>query len=143
MAGTHSKLQEYKMDGLDGALDTFTTALFGSGVSFDRDVNMLDTTTAGDGSETSIPGLKNANIAVEIEYDATLIASVDDVYAAGGTTAGTSLSFEYYPAGNTTGNRKYIGEGYVTSPAVSSAVGDLIKYSFSFKVSGDVTGSTV
>jgi len=143
MAGTHSKLQEFKMDGLDGALDTFTTSLFGSGVSLNRDVNMLDTTTAGDGSEESIPGLKNATIDVEIEYDATLIATVDDVYAAGGTTAGTSLSFEYYPAGNTSGNRKYIGEGHVTGPAIGTAVGDLVKYSFSFKVSGDVAGSTV
>jgi len=143
MAGKSAVLQEFKLDDVGDTLRDYSAYLTGSGVSLQRQIDMLDATNAGDTSKEYVTGLKDATFDIEIQYDATYLGYLDGVYEAGGLTAGTPLNFEYYPGGNVSTHRKYSGVCYVTNVQINTAVAGLITITASIQVSGNVTSAAV
>ena len=127
----HGKDLNFTLDNSGGTPVDLSAYVMGSGVSLGRDIEALLTTTAGDNSNTYIPGLKDATFSVEFDYNDTLVDHLDGVY---GTA---SLSFVYGPSGATTGYNKYTGECMLTSVPISSPIG-LNTVSAEFQVTGDV-----
>ena len=131
----HGKDLNFTLDNSGGTPVDLSAYVMGSGVDFGRDIEALLTTTAGDNSNTYIPGLKDATFSVEFDYNDTLVDHLDSVY---GTA---SLSFVYGPAGSTGGYNKYSGECMMTSVPITSPIG-LNTVSADFQVTGDVTAGT-
>ena len=131
----HGKDLNFTLDNSGGTPVDLSAYVMGSGVDFGRDIEALLTTTAGDNSNTYIPGLKDATFSVEFDYNDTLVDHLDGVY---GTA---SLSFVYGPAGSTGGYNKYSGECMMTSVPITSPIG-LNTVSADFQVTGDVTAGT-
>ena len=131
----HGKALNFTLDNSGGTPVDLSAYVMGSGVDFGRDIEALLTTTAGDNSNTYIPGLKDATFSVEFDYSDTLVDHLDGVY---GTA---SLSFVYGPSGSTGGYNKYSGECMMTSVPITSPIG-LNTVSADFQVTGDVTAGT-
>ena len=131
----HGKNLNFELDNSGGSITDLSAYVMGSGVSLGRDIEALLTTTAGDNSNTYIPGLKNATFSVEFDFDNTLVDHLDGVYG------NASLSFVYGPSGATSGYNKYTGECMMTSVPISSPIG-LNTVSAEFQVTGDVTVGT-
>jgi len=131
----HGKDLNFTLDNSGGTPVDLSGYIMGSGVDFGRDIEALLTTTAGDNSNTYVPGIKNATFSVEFDYSDTLVDHLDGVY---GTA---SLSFVYGPAGSTSGYNKYTGECMMTSVPIASPIG-LNTVSAEFQVTGDVTATT-
>ena len=131
----HGKDLNFTLDDSGGSVVDLSPYVMGSGVDFGRDIEALLTTTAGDNSNTYIPGLKDATFSVEFDYDDDLVDHLDGVY---GTA---SLSFVYGPSGTTSGYNYYSGECMLTSVPISSPIG-LNTVSAEFQVTGDVTPGT-
>ena len=127
----HGKNLNFELDNSGGSVVDLSPYVMGSGVDFGRDIEALLTTTAGDNSNTYIPGLKNATFSVEFDFDNTLVDHLDGVYG------NASLSFVYGPSGATSGYNKYTGECMMTSVPISSPIG-LNTVSAEFQVTGDV-----
>ena len=131
----HGKDLNFTLDNSGGSVIDLSAYVMGSGVSLGRDIEALLTTTAGDNSNTYIPGLKDATFSVEFDYNDTLVDHLDGVYGS------ASLSFVYGPAGSTGGYNKYTGECMLTSVPISSPIG-LNTISAEFQVTGDVAAGT-
>ena len=131
----HGKDLNFTLDNSGGTPVDLSAYVMGSGVDFGRDIEALLTTTAGDNSNTYIPGLKDATFSVEFDYNDTLVDHLDGVYGS------ASLSFVYGPSGSTSGYNKYSGECMMTSVPITSPIG-LNTVSADFQVTGDVTAGT-
>ena len=125
----------FTLDNSGGSVVDLSTYVMGSGVDFGRDIEALLPPTAGDNSNTYIPGLKDATFSVEFDYNDTLVDHLDGVYGS------ASLSFVYGPSGSTSGYNKYSGECMMTSVPITSPIG-LNTVSADFQVTGDVTAGT-
>lgn len=98
--------------------------------------DMLDATVLGNNSKAFFAGLRNGDtVSVSGKFDAVLNTLVTGIL-------GTSRSFEYSPAGSTAGTPKVTCTVFVASYEVSSAVADLVKFSLSLQITGDVTHGT-
>ena len=131
----HGKDLNFTLDNSAGSVVDLSAYVMGSGVSLGRDIEALLTTTAGDNSNTYIPGLKDGSFSVEFDFDNTLVDHLDGVYGS------ASLSFVYGPSGSTSGYNKYTGECMMTSVPISSPIG-LNTISAEFQITGDVTATT-
>jgi len=131
----HGKDLNFTLDNSGGSVIDLSAYVMGSGVSLGRDIEALLTTTAGDNSNTYIPGLKDATFSVEFDFNDTLVDHLDGVYGS------ASLSFVYGPSGSTSGYNKYSGECMMTSVPIASPIG-LNTISAEFQVTGDVTVGT-
>ena len=88
-------------------------------------------------SSDLIVGLTDSTISVSGTWDATV-----DAHLAGILGQAASVSFEYGPEGTTSTYIKYSGECYLTSYEKSGTVGDAVKFSAEFQVTGAVTRGT-
>jgi len=131
----HGKNLNFELDDSGGSVVDLSAYVMGSGVSLGRDIESLLTTTAGDDSNTYVPGIKNATFSVEFDFDDTLVDHLDGIYGLAGR------SFVYGPSGATSGYNKYTGSCFLTSVPISSPIG-LNTVSAEFQVSGDVTVGT-
>lgn len=100
-------------------------------------IEMADSSVLGLESHTYEPGLGTGSITVGGPWSAALDAIV-------GTQAQRKVSrtFAYGPAGSAGGSIKYSGECFISEYSVSSPVGDIVRWSGTLQVSGDVTRGT-
>lgn len=137
MAFVAAKGSVFKLDNAAGSL-TDISAYVDSVSGISNSTDMLDTTVFGASSKSFMPGLRNGDtISVSGKWDATLNTQITGLL---GLT--TSSTFEYSPAGTTGGSPKVSGECYVASYEVSSAVADLVTFSLSLQITGNVTHGT-
>lgn len=135
MAFSSAKSSVLKLDNSSGTLTDLSAYL--NSIDFPETVDSLETTSFGASAKTFIVGLKDATISASGGFDPTLDAHMNGIYGQSAT-----VSFEYGPAGSTTGAPKYAGECIVTSYGVSGAVADLVTVSIELQVTGAVTRST-
>lgn len=137
MAFRHGKNAVFKVDNSGGTLTDISAYL--NDVSLPRSIETAETTTFGvtGGSKTYVVGLNDATVSVSGKYDSTV-----DAHLAGILGQDASVSFEYGPAGSTTGYVKFTGECFLTKYDLKSPVGDVVTFSADFQVTGQVTRAT-
>jgi len=101
--------------------------------------DLADTTPIGGSlNKTYIPGLKDATIPLEGNYDVTVDGYLQSMYDNTATAA-----FEFYPGGNTTGQPKLTGSFLLSSYNTTTAVGDKGTISAEVQISGAITRTIV
>lgn len=137
MAFVAAKSSVFKLDNAAGSL-TDISAYVDSVGGIANTTDMLETTTFGSTSKSFIGGLRNGDtISVSGKWDSTLNTQITALLG-----ATSSSTWEYHPAGTTAGLPKVSGECFVTSYEVSSAVADLVTFSMSLQITGNVTHGT-
>lgn len=133
----HGKNAVFKVDNSGGTLTDISAYL--SEVSMPRSIETAETTTFGvtGGAKTYVTGLNDSTLSVSGKFDSTVDAHLVAVIGQDAT-----LSFEYGPAGSTTGYIKFTGECILTKYDLSSPVGDVVTFSADFQISGPVTRAT-
>ena len=131
----HGKSTAFKVDNSSGTLTDISNTL--TDVTFPQTIETAETTAFGASAKTYIVGLTDSTISVSGTWDATV-----DAHLAGILGQAASVSFEYGPEGTTSTYIKYSGECYLTSYEKSGSVGDAVKYSAEFQVTGAVTRGT-
>lgn len=130
MAFVHGKSAYFKVNSTD-------ISAYLDEVSLPRAIATAETTTFGKSAKTYITGLTDATISTKGKWDATTDATLAALVGA------TSLvTWEYGPAGSTTGNIKYSGSAIITSYDVSAPVGDAVSFSMNLQVSDTITRGT-
>lgn len=142
MAFQHGKSTDFRLDNGAGTLTDISAYV--DSVDFALPIDMHETTTFGDSAKEYLPGLKDSTISIGGKWDSTLDTQLGVIYANGGglTTTNLSISFQFGPAGSTSGNVKYTGECFLTNYQVSDPVGDLVTWSAELQVSGAITRGT-
>lgn len=102
---------------------------------------LSEVTAFGDQGVKSIPSLANVQFSIAGHYDATATVGITTVLN-GLRTSTATASFEYGPAGSTTGALKVTGECWLTALTYDSTVSDRVPIAGSFQVEG-VPGLTV
>jgi len=141
MAFVHGRKTVFKIDDGTGTLRDITTYVNSS--SLQRMLDLLDTTTFGANSKTYIPGFADAKIPFGGFWDATVdgyLAGAIDALAAGTIS---SLSFELYPEGNTSGKVKYSGEAVMTNYEATMGAQQADAWTSELQVTGSVTRALV
>ena len=118
----------FKFNAVD--LSTWTTK-----VDFDESAMMLDTTTFGATAKSFIGGLKDNKFSADFIYDQSANASEATLQP----QIGNLVTFEYGPAGSTTGNTKYTGSLLLQDLKLNEPVAGLETMTAAFQVSGAVT----
>lgn len=104
----------------------------------DNNTDMLETTSFGATSKTFIGGLRNGStIQISGKWDATLHTTVNALLG-----SASSSAWVYGPAGSTVSNVKFSGSCFVQSYEVSAQVADLVTWSATLQVTGNVTIGT-
>lgn len=135
MAFVHGKSAVFKLDDSGGTLRDLSAYL--EEVSMPRSIETAETTTFGSSAKSYITGLTDATISLTGKFDATA-----DGYLAGVVGNAATLSFEYGPAGSSSGLIKYSGECIMTSYEVGATVGDAVTASVELQVTGAITRGT-
>ncbi len=134
------KYSVFKLDNAAGSLQTLTTYI--TSIDFSESLDELETTTLGSTNKSFVIGFGDCEIDLEGIWDPTLdgIMSLLSAGFRGGTV--TSASFEYGPAGSTSGKVKVYGECVLTEYTRPTEVGDLATWSAKLHVTGDITVTT-
>ncbi len=110
---------------------------YAKSVSLSADGEEVDATVFGDTYRDFEQSYKNATIDVEYKYHATIYTAVTAVF-----NGGTEITWEYGPAGNTSGYAKMTGSAVVTKVGLPTQVGDLITLTATYRVTGAITFTT-
>lgn len=137
MAFVHGKDSAFKIDDSGGGSLTDISAYVDSVEGLPGEREFADVTALGDEGHKNIPGLENASFTIGGSWDATL-----DGYLGTLVDATATASFEYGPAGSSSGKVKYSGECWVTSYTVSSSVADKVSWTANCQVDGTITRGT-
>lgn len=140
MAGAHGKDSYFSVE--DSAATTLRNiSPYLKTVDFNRSNDANDTTTKGAEGKTYRPGLTDGEIRLTGLWDDT--ASVGS-YTVLKSLLGveTTVGFEWGPEGNTSGMEKLSGECILTQYDESSPVDDMVAFTATLKISGDVTSGT-
>jgi len=137
MAFRHGKNASFKVDNSGGTLTDISVYL--DNISLPRSIETAETTTFGvaGGAKTYVTGLNDSTVSISGKFDATLDAHLVGIFAQEAT-----VSFEYGPAGTTSGYVKFTGEAIMTKYDLGSPVGDVVTFSADFQVTGAVTRDT-
>lgn len=104
----------------------------------DNNTDMLETTSFGATSKSFIGGLRNGStVQISGKWDASLHTTINALLG-----SASSSAFVFGPAGSTVGNVKFSGSCFVQSYEVSAQVADLVTWSASLQVTGNVTIGT-
>jgi len=131
----HGKSTVFKVDNSSGTLTDISNTL--TDVTFPQTVETAETTSFGSSAKAYIVGLTDSTVSISGTYDATV-----DAHLAAILGQAASVTFEYGPEGSTSTYVKYSGEAYLTSYEKSGSVGDAVKFSAEFQVTGAVTRGT-
>lgn len=96
---------------------------------------LSEVTAFGDAGTKSLPGLANVTFSIAGHYEATATVGISTVLN-GLRTATTTASFEYGPAGSTTGALKILGECWCTELTYDASVSDRVPVAATFQVEG-------
>ena len=134
MAFVAARSSSFKLDNAAGTL-TDISAYVDSVSGIANTTDMAETTTFGSVSKTFQGTLRNGDtISVSGKWDSTLNTQITALLG-----LATSSTFDYSPAGTTSGLPKVTGECFVSSYEVSSSVADLVTFSLSLQITGAVT----
>jgi len=103
---------------------------------------LADVTSMGDSGKTyASDELEDGTFSVEFMYDDGSNTVFDTLYDAtvGLRTATSAKAFEIGPQGSSNGDPKFSGSCFLEDVSMPVAVGDMIRVTASFKVSGAVT----
>ena len=102
--------------------------------------NLSEVTALPDTGTKWIPGIENVQITLSGLFSDTAAASGGADFVIGiGRTSTVTLSFEYGPEGNSSGDMMYTGECWVTDYVLTSRVGDTVAWRATLQVDGVVT----
>ena len=135
MAGAAGNLADFRMDNPAGSLTDISAYCTDVGFPIERDSE--ESHTFGDTAKEFTVTLPGATLSVSGKWHATL-----DAVLATHPASGASRTFNYGPAGTTSGNVKYSGECHLDSYEVSGNVDGLIEFTAEFTVTGAVTVGT-
>lgn len=96
---------------------------------FPRAADTAETSCFGTTDKTYIPGLKGATFSIEGLWDATLDGYMD-------TAFGTEVAVVYRPAGTGAGLIQYAFQAILTAYNPPGSIGDAVKYSAQFQITG-------
>lgn len=134
MSFTHGKDAVFSLDDSGGTLRAVHIYL--NQVSGLPGARALSEVTAfGDGGTKSIPSLANVQFSIAGHYDATATTGIATVLN-GLRTVTTTSTFNYGPAGSTTGSLKITGECWLTDYNIDASVSDRVPIAASFQVDG-------
>lgn len=134
MSFAHGKDAVFSLDDSGGTLRAVKVYL--NSVSGLPGARALSEVTAfGDQGTKSLPSLANVQFSIGGHYDATALVGIATVLN-GLRTATATASFEYGPAGSTTGSLKVTGECWMTECAYDATVSDRVPIAASFQVDG-------
>lgn len=141
MAATHGKDSVFSVEDSAGStLRDLSSNL--TNVAFSRSNDTHDTTTFGSEGHTFIAGLTNGTITLTGWADTTAstgtLTVLDSLVGLDAVTVG----WEYGPLGSGSGAVKYSGECILASLDVSDPVADLVSFTCTLQISGDVTKGT-
>lgn len=139
MAFWHGKGLVFKIDNSAGTLATLTSYI--DSVDFDNSVDLGETTTAGAEDKTFVSGQAEHDLSISGKYDETASTGPDAVLF-GIVGLETTSTFEFGPAGSTSGRPKYTGECFLTGYKTSAPVGGVVTFTADFKITGAVTRTT-
>ena len=108
-----------------------------TGYSISYNSDTAEDTVIGDVARTYIPTLKSYTATIDAMYDQT------DTTGQLALDVGTSISFDLYPSGETSGDLHYSGTGIITGRTITGSVGEMITASFEVQGSGDLSETAV
>ncbi len=135
MAFVAGKNSVFKLDNSGGSITDLSSYITDVSVDFGDDT--AETTAYGDTSKEYILTLADGSLSVTALFDATLLAHLGAVRGSSST-----LSYEFYPDGTTSGKPKINGECILTSMSPGSSVGGTATLNFALQCSGAQTIGT-
>lgn len=105
--------------------------------SLDQTAETIDDTTMGDAARTRKPSLTSATGTVNCFWDET------DTSGQVALSAGSEITMNLYPEGDTSGDTYYSLSAIVTSVSISGSFDGMVEAAISFESNGAVTTSTV
>lgn len=140
MAQVHSKNSIVKLDNAAGSLTDitcFVTEVSGVDVVIDT----VDTTTLCSTGQTNVPGIQQSSKvtltgAFDTDTNADTLFRTLAVTNLGTLTDGSTVSFQFSPAGEDTGNPHYDVETWVTRYSPSAKVGDRVSFTLELTTNG-------
>ncbi len=139
-AFVHSKLTTVKVDSSMGVLTDISDSC--DSADNPEDLDLVETTPFGSTSKTYLAGFADGKFSVGGSWNRTLHTFMTAIKAAfrAGTLA--SVSVEYGPEGDDTGDAKVAFEAVLISYKKNSAVKDQVKWEAEFQITGAVTDTT-
>lgn len=138
MATIHGKDTAFSLEDSSGTtlriLDTYLNS-----VSFSRQTDNHDSTVFGAEGHTFINGLTNGTITLDGFWDKTASTGSATVLDSLQGLDGLTVGWEYGPEGRTAALVKYSGECVLSSLDFTSPVADLVTFTATLQISGDVT----
>ena len=122
---------------LDAPTSPTNVSAYCNSIDFPTTIDTAETSTFGSSSKTYVVGHIDHTMAVEGFVDPT-----GDGYFNSMIGTAAPLSFIYGPAGSDGGMTKYSGECWCTAYNPSSPIGDAVKFTASFQITGTVTRGT-
>jgi len=97
----------------------------------------VEDTTMGDSARTYKPSLTSASGSISAYWDET------DTTGQGAMTAGSEVTLNLYPEGDSSGDTYYTFSAIITEEGASAAFDGMVEASYSFSANGAVTTTTV
>jgi len=97
----------------------------------------VEDTTMGDSARTYKPSLTSASGSISAYWDET------DTTGQGAMTAGSEVTLNLYPEGDSAGDTYYTFSAIITEEGASAAFDGMVEASYSFSANGAVTTTTV
>lgn len=139
MAYAHGKDTYFAVE--DSGAATLRAIIGVKTVTFGQENELADITIIGDEGRKWRQGLTNGTIQVTGLFDQTASTGSHTVLQ---SLVGIEVTtgFEYGPQGNTTGQAKLSGECVLASYETNTDVGDMVLFTATFNIHGDVTVGT-
>jgi len=135
----HGKALVFKLDTQAGTL-TDISAYVKSVDGLPGEVEMGDVTVGGSAGYKYYPGLQKADFSIECVFDDTANSAYDLVKNFMSDT--NTRSFEFGPAGNTSGFAKILGECRIKKVSLSAKVTDILTFTVDMSLDNDLTIGT-
>jgi len=107
------------------------------GMSMSKSANTIDMSNLADEWKAIAAGQKSWSANIEAFGDA------DDTTGQGALAEGAEVVLNYYPYGETSGDKYFSGNAVVTSVESSNAIDGMVEASFAVEGNGAVTENTV
>lgn len=136
MSKSHSRVATFHLDNAAGSLIDITQYV--DQVQQSGSVDMSDVTTLGDNAREYVEGLFSGTLSCGGPFDTVTYTQLAAI-----VQHGTSKSFQFRPAGSTTGLPQITGECFLGALNFDSSVGNPNKLTFNLTVTGALTYGVV
>jgi len=104
--------------------------------SFSITSDTVEDTSMGDSARTYLPTLTSASGSMSCWWDET------DTTGQGTMTAGSEVTLNLYPEGDTTGDIYYTGSVIITEEGATASFDGMVEATFSWNANGSFTSAT-